>query len=97
MEEVYTFLLFSCKYQGFLAVFIELLPHQFEILFESESVSCSVMSDSLQPHGLQPGSSVHGMNYSLPIGKILYIQVCFLTVHSGQFNLFVHFCTIHSD
>ena len=32
------------------------------LLSESESVSCSMVSDSLQPHGLYPpGSSVHGI------------------------------------
>ena len=32
------------------------------LLSESESVSCSIVSDSLQPHGLYPpGSSVHGI------------------------------------
>ena len=31
-------------------------------IYESESVNCSVMSDSLQPHGqYPPGSSVHGI------------------------------------
>ena len=39
------------------------LVHRQIAVFESESVGCSVMSDSLQPHGLYnlPGSSVHGI------------------------------------
>ena len=44
--------------------------------FESESVSHSVMSDSLQPHGLSPqGSSVHGV----PQARLLeWIAIPFL-------------------
>ena len=44
---------------------------------KSESVSCLVMSDSLQPHGLlsPPGSSIHGISQARTLEWVPFSRV----------------------
>ena len=59
---IWTKILYGCIFQSFLPVLKKQLSKQYHIIYSCESSSCSVMSDSWQPHHCSlPGSSIHGI------------------------------------